>query len=212
LIDSNYNDRNSFNIGIDTIDNISSYHNKLNQANSYLDQKTQELDVITQHDPLTGVLNRRAFDNYWIEISDFFKRSKQTFYLLLFDINHFKALNDTYGHHTGDEVLIVIAQTLKNILPSREQLFRLSGDEFATILIGASPRKAMQIAKQCHLTIISYPFKKLGIDEPVRISIGIADTHVENSDNINALHWQRILRFISPSALVTPVLFASNRS
>jgi diguanylate cyclase (GGDEF)-like protein len=169
---------------------LCNYHNKLNQANSCLSQKTQELDVVTQHDPLTGVMNRRAFDNYWIETSDVLKHSKQTVSLLLFDINHFKALNDSYGHHTGNEVLIAIAQTLKNILGSREQLFRLSGDEFVTLLIGESPHQAMQIAKQCHLAITHYPFDKLGINEPVRISIGIADTHGADNDNINDLHWQ----------------------
>ena len=119
---------------------------KLNQANTNLDQKTQELDDLAQHDPLTGVMNRRAFDTYWREVSDVFKHSTNEISLLLFDINHFKALNDTYGHHTGDEVLIAIARTINSILPKREQLFRLSGDEFATILIGATPRKAMQVA------------------------------------------------------------------
>lgn len=166
------------------------YHNKLNQANSNLDQKTQELDDLAQHDPLTGVMNRRAFDAYWREVSDVFKHSTNEISLLLFDINHFKALNDTYGNHTGDEVLIAIATTINSILYKREQLFRLSGDEFATILIGATPRKAMQVAKQCHLAITNYPFDKLGINEPVRISIGVADTTIERSDSINALRWQ----------------------
>ncbi len=166
------------------------YHNNLSQTNSTLDQKRQELDDLAQHDPLTGVMNRRAFDAYWKEISDVFKHSTSEICLLLFDINHFKALNDTYGHHTGDEVLIAIAQTIKTILHNRDKLFRLSGDEFATILIGVPPRKAMQMAKQCHIAITSYPFDKLGINEPVRISIGVADTTEVSNDNINALHWQ----------------------
>jgi diguanylate cyclase (GGDEF)-like protein len=135
-------------------------------------------------------LNRRAFDAYWREVSDVFKHSTSEICLLLFDINHFKALNDTYGHHTGDEVLIAIAQTIKTILHNRDKLFRLSGDEFATILIGVPPRKAMQIAKQCHLAITNYPFDKLGINEPVRISVGVADTTEVRGENINALQWQ----------------------
>jgi diguanylate cyclase (GGDEF)-like protein len=166
------------------------YHNNLTQVNSYLDQKTQELDAMVQRDPLTGVMNRRAFDAYWREVTDAFKNNSEEICLILFDIDHFKALNDTYGHHTGDEVLIAIAQTLKTIFHNREQIFRLSGDEFATILIGISPRKAIQLAKQCHLAVINYPFNKLGIHEPVRVSIGVADTRIEQGDNINALHWQ----------------------
>ncbi|MES9992844.1 MAG: bifunctional diguanylate cyclase/phosphodiesterase [Candidatus Thiodiazotropha sp.] len=166
------------------------YHNNLSQAHTTLDQKNQELDDLAQHDPLTGVMNRRAFDAYWREVSDVYKHSTNEICLILFDINHFKALNDTYGHHTGDEILIAIAQTIKNILHSREQLFRLSGDEFATILIGIPPRKALQIAKQCHLAITNYPFDKLGVNEPVRISIGLADTSADSYEDINALQWQ----------------------
>ncbi|MEW8036257.1 MAG: bifunctional diguanylate cyclase/phosphodiesterase [Candidatus Thiodiazotropha sp.] len=166
------------------------YHNKLSQAHTTLNQKNQELDDLAQHDPLTGVMNRRAFDAYWREVNDVFKHSTNEICLILFDINHFKALNDTYGHHTGDEILIAIAQTINSILHNREQLFRLSGDEFATILIGIPPRKAMQIAKQCHLAITNYPFDKLGINEPVRISIGLADTSTDSDENINALQWQ----------------------
>jgi diguanylate cyclase (GGDEF)-like protein len=166
------------------------YHNNLTQANSFLDQKTQELDAMAQRDPLTGVMNRRAFDAYWREVTDAFKYNSEEICLILFDIDHFKALNDTYGHHTGDEVLIAIAQTLKTIFYRQEQIFRLSGDEFATILISVSPRKAMQLAKQCHLAVTNHPFNKLGIHEPVRISIGMADTKIEQGNNINALHWQ----------------------
>ncbi|MEW8507143.1 MAG: bifunctional diguanylate cyclase/phosphodiesterase [Candidatus Thiodiazotropha sp.] len=166
------------------------YHNKLSQAHTTLDQKNQELDDLAQHDPLTGVMNRRAFDAYWREVSDVYKHSTNEICLILFDINHFKALNDTYGHHTGDEILIAIARTIKSILHNREQLFRLSGDEFATILIGTPLRKAMQIAKQCHLAITNYPFDKLGINEPVRISIGLADTSTDSDEDINALQWQ----------------------
>jgi diguanylate cyclase (GGDEF)-like protein len=166
------------------------YHNNLTQANSYLDQKTQELDAMVQHDPLTGVLNRRAFDAYWREVTDVFKHDREEICLMLFDIDHFKALNDTYGHHIGDEVLIAIARTLKTIFHSREQIFRLSGDEFATIQIGISSHQAMQLAKQCHLAVTNYPFNKLGINEPVRVSIGLANSKLEKGHNINALHWQ----------------------
>jgi diguanylate cyclase (GGDEF)-like protein len=166
------------------------YHNNLSQANSFLDQKTQELDAMAQRDPLTGVMNRRAFDAYWREVTDTFKHNSKEICLILFDIDHFKALNDTYGHHTGDEVLIAIAQILKTIFYSQEQIFRLSGDEFATILIGVSPRKAMQLAKQCHLAVTNHPFNNLGIHEPVRVSIGVADAKIEQGNNINALHWR----------------------
>ncbi|MCU7803773.1 MAG: bifunctional diguanylate cyclase/phosphodiesterase [Candidatus Thiodiazotropha sp. (ex Lucinoma borealis)] len=171
-------------------DSLNVYHNQLNQVNTTLDEKTRELNDLTHHDPLTGALNRTAFDNYWHEVSDVFQYSPNLICLMLFDINHFKALNDTYGHQAGDEVLIAISQTIKNIFRGRERLFRIGGDEFASVLIGVNPRKAMQIAKQCHQAITNYPFNKLGINEPVRMSIGLAHTKSDENESINSLQWQ----------------------
>ncbi|ODB88030.1 hypothetical protein A3193_03835 [Candidatus Thiodiazotropha endoloripes] len=176
---------------LDTIrQSLDSYHNQLNQVNTTLDERNQQLQHLTQRDNLTGVLNRSAFDDYWNEISQLTGSKKLQTFLMLFDINHFKALNDSYGHQAGDDVLITIAQLINSMLRGREQLFRLGGDEFATILIGDNHRKAMQLAKQCHLAISNYPFEKLGILEPVRMSIGLAQSSTEDDSNLNTLLWQ----------------------
>ncbi|MCG8487088.1 MAG: bifunctional diguanylate cyclase/phosphodiesterase [Chromatiales bacterium] len=176
---------------LDTIrHSLDSYHNQLNQVNTTLDERNQQLQHLTQRDNLTGVLNRSAFDDYWKEISQVSGDNKLQTCLILFDINHFKALNDTYGHQAGDDVLITIAQVINNMLRGREQLFRLGGDEFATVLIGDNHRKAMQLAKQCHLAISNYPFEKLGILEPVRMSIGLAQSSSSDDSNLSALLWQ----------------------
>ncbi|MCU7919203.1 MAG: bifunctional diguanylate cyclase/phosphodiesterase [Candidatus Thiodiazotropha sp. (ex Epidulcina cf. delphinae)] len=169
---------------------LNAYHNQLNLVNSTLDEKTRELHNLAHRDPLTGVMSRSAFDDYWREVSGVFQYSRNQICLILFDINHFKALNDTYGHQTGDEVLIAISQTIKNLLQGGEQLFRLGGDEFATLLIGCNARKAMQIAKRCHLAITNYPFDKLGINEPVRMSIGLAHTSLDEAYSFDSLQWQ----------------------
>jgi diguanylate cyclase (GGDEF)-like protein len=176
---------------LDTIrQSLDRYHNQLNQVNTTLDERNQQLQDLTQQDNLTGVLNRSAFDDYWNEVNQLSGNKRLQTCLILFDINHFKALNDTYGHQIGDEVLITITQLIKNMLSGGEQLFRLGGDEFATILIGDNHRKAMQLAKQCHLAISNYPFEKQGILEPVRMSIGLAHNSAKDETNLNTLLWQ----------------------
>ncbi|MCG8098554.1 MAG: bifunctional diguanylate cyclase/phosphodiesterase, partial [Candidatus Thiodiazotropha taylori] len=176
---------------LDTIrQSLDSYHNQLNQVNTTLDERNQQLQHLSQRDNLTGVLNRSAFDDYWHEINQLTDNNRVQTCLILFDINHFKALNDSYGHQAGDDVLITIAQLIKSLLRGREQLFRLGGDEFATILIGDNHRKAMQLAKQCHLAISNYPFEKLEILEPVRMSIGLAQSPAGDDSNLNSLLWQ----------------------
>ncbi|MCU7797355.1 MAG: bifunctional diguanylate cyclase/phosphodiesterase [Candidatus Thiodiazotropha sp. (ex Myrtea spinifera)] len=169
---------------------LNDYHNQLSDVNITLSEKTKQLHDLAQHDPLTGARNRAAFDEYWHEINDVFQHSQGQISLLLFDIDHFKAINDTYGHEVGDEVLITVSQTLKNTLSGHERLFRLGGDEFITVLIGAHPRKAMQIAKQVHLAISRYPFEEMGIREPVRLSIGIAHTKPDSKASLASLQWQ----------------------
>ncbi|MET0122346.1 MAG: bifunctional diguanylate cyclase/phosphodiesterase [Candidatus Thiodiazotropha sp. 6PLUC9] len=171
-------------------ESLNSYHNQLNQVNTSLDQKTQELQNLTHQDSLTGVMNRSAFDDFWQEVCHLFKNSNSQTCLIIFDINHFKALNDTYGHQAGDAVLIAISSLINNILRNRQQLFRLGGDEFATVLIGCNHRKAMQLAKQCHIAISNYPFEKHGIMEPVRMSIGVAHTAPGDDSSLDSLQWQ----------------------
>ncbi|MCU7905154.1 MAG: bifunctional diguanylate cyclase/phosphodiesterase [Candidatus Thiodiazotropha sp. (ex Epidulcina cf. delphinae)] len=170
-------------------ESLNAYHNQLNLVHFSLDEKTRELHNLAHRDPLTSTMSRSAFDSYWREVNDVFQYSRNQVCLMLFDINHFKALNDTYGHQAGDKVLIAISQTIKNMLQGREQLFRLGGDEFATLLIGCNTCKAMQIAKRCHLAITNYPFEKLGINEPVRMSIGLAHTSNETY-SFDSLQWQ----------------------
>ena len=169
---------------------LNAYHNQLNDVNLTLDEKTKELRDLTLHDPLTGVMSRSAFDEYWQEINDVFQFSRGQICLILFDINHFKAINDTYGHEVGDEVLIAVSHLIKGALQSREQVFRLGGDEFATVLIGAPSRKAMQIAKQIHMSVSRYPFDKLGIREPIRLSMGISHAKPASASSLTSLQWQ----------------------
>ncbi len=89
---------------------------------------------MAHRDALTGVFNRRAFEEHWQHVQDIFSGSRQKIALLLFDINHFKSINDTYGHPVDDKVLQSFAETIQGSLRKGEKLYRIGGDEFATII------------------------------------------------------------------------------
>ena len=169
---------------------LNDYHRQLHEVNTSLDEKNKELWELAHHDPLTGVGNRRAFDEYCREVTHIFSNSRSMLSLVLIDVNHFKAINDTYGHQIGDEVLIAISHTVRAVLRKGEQLFRLGGDEFAAMLIDCPPREAQLIAERCQQAIANHPFERLGIKEPVRISIGLSHANADTPVSLFSLQWQ----------------------
>ena len=91
------------------------------------------------HDPLTGLCNRRAFQERLETETQRALRHESSFSLVLLDIDHFKAVNDTYGHHAGDAVLVEIARRLAEEVRKEDLLARIGGEEFAWIPRGSGP-------------------------------------------------------------------------
>ncbi|HEX7003521.1 MAG TPA: GGDEF domain-containing protein [Trueperaceae bacterium] len=112
----------------------------------YFDRSTTELRFQAERDPLTGLLNRRAFHSRAArEIRDARERRKQLS-LLLIDANHFKLINDEQGHDAGDETLRHIAATLQRNLRLEDVSARLGGDEFVVLLPGLDEFQARTLA------------------------------------------------------------------
>jgi diguanylate cyclase (GGDEF)-like protein len=166
---------------------LTEYHRELSRTTDVLDDKNRELWKMAHHDALTGVCNRRAFDDYLGSLNNRATSvAVQTHRLMLGDINHFKAINDTYGHTTGDRVLAIISQCLDDGLRSSDRLFRLGGDEFACVLINCNDEQALQVAQRCQQMIRQYPFAvELGMKEPVRISIGLSQNSLKGSNKLS---------------------------
>lgn len=159
---------------------LNDYQGKLNVLHSSLSEKNDELWSQAHHDPLTGIYNRRCFEEDWKNICSVAAGHRLDVSLILFDCDHFKAINDSYGHHIGDQVLQAIAQTLQGTLRQGDRLYRLGGDEFATIFLDTDPDLAFQVTERCIEHIRQYDFSGLAIKEPVRISCGIA--HAQGTD------------------------------
>ena len=107
--------------------------NKIVEHHEQLDAKNKDMSYLLEHDNLTGLSNRYAFN---CKMSQLFESDEfvETSVLIVMDIDNFKSINDNYGHHTGDKVLVFLSRTLQENLLTNEYLYRLGGDEFALIL------------------------------------------------------------------------------
>ncbi|MBI5936739.1 MAG: bifunctional diguanylate cyclase/phosphodiesterase [Betaproteobacteria bacterium] len=148
------------------------YHNRLLDLNQNLERSSQNFYDQARRDPMTGVFNRRAYDEDWHSLDDANKIEQCS--LILFDCDHFKAINDSYGHHVGDSVIKSLASILQSTLRGEDRLYRLGGDEFATVLARNDADNAEAIAARCLEQVLSHDFQQFGVIEPVTISIGIA--------------------------------------
>ena len=166
------------------------YHQQLKQVHQSLDEKNRSLWQLAHHDALTSCFNRRAFDVDWMQLSKLLQGQRIDVAFLLFDCDHFKAINDTYGHQVGDQIIQVLAQRIREGLRHGDRLYRLGGDEFATVLLNCSREDAQKVAERCVDLVLKHDFSSLDIREPIRLSVGIAMAGAMGEQEINALHWQ----------------------
>jgi len=163
---------------------INDYHRDLQTTQSAL--KTQYKIVWEQarRDALTNIYNRRAFDEMWNELVATFEYNPSNITFILFDCDFFKALNDTYGHEIGDDVIRITAKTIKESLPSEYSVYRIGGDEFAIVLSNVARHKAFDIAKKCLKALKNYNFSGIGIKEKLAFSVGISHLDYQSSKNL----------------------------
>lgn len=125
-------------------------------------------------DPLTQAGNRRAMD-LWMEQH---VASDEPYALLLLDIDHFKAINDAYGHTTGDQVIILAVRSSHKVLPQDARLFRIGGEEFAVLLPYRNLAQALDTAHQLRTSFIQEvrQSESLGIEATLSIGADIRHT------------------------------------
>lgn len=168
-------------------DVLQRYHQDLAKTSHDLEQTHQELWQLAHIDALTGAHNRRAFDRDWRALLETTRNLRMSVSFLLFDCDFFKAINDTYGHTTGDRLVQTLARVLQQALRKGDKLYRLGGDEFATVLLNADRDQAQQAAERCLSKLADYPFHDIGIKDPVKISVGLSVCHDTTPDNLNLL-------------------------
>ena len=139
-------------------------------------QYQQHLEHQSQIDSLTGLFNRRAFEK---KIQEEFERSKRYHHplsLIILDIDNFKTINDTYGHHGGDTALIKISETLREKTRRSDFPSRYGGEEFVLILPETDEENAIQAAKKIHEGIRSCQFGTAARSFLLTVSVGLSST------------------------------------
>jgi diguanylate cyclase (GGDEF)-like protein len=147
----------------------------VSQIEDVTDRKRAEsrLKNLAEHDPLTGLLNRRRFDEELADTISRVRRHGGRAAILLIDLDRFKLVNDTYGHKTGDEVLVAVAAELRARLRGTDIVARLGGDEFAAVLYEADAEAAQAVAGDLAAALRSKQVVSAGAELGVTASIGI---------------------------------------
>jgi diguanylate cyclase (GGDEF)-like protein len=135
----------------------------------------KKLILLTKTDSLTGVLNRSALFAQGQALTQHSIEQQNELSVLLFDIDHFKNINDELGHKTGDLVLVEIAKLVSETMRARDVFARLAGEEFVILLPNTDIDKAKAIAVRVIEKIAQYNFRNLGIKRPITLSIGVAN-------------------------------------
>ncbi|TWT53932.1 putative diguanylate cyclase YedQ [Rubripirellula amarantea] len=120
--------------------------------------KNHELRVLADIDSLTGCLNRRAFFEEFRRAWEAAQERQHPLSCLMLDVDHFKQVNDVYGHQWGDEILQLVSTILQNQFPEPSLIGRYGGEEFCVMMPGISLADAMQMCEQTRVCIASHRF------------------------------------------------------
>jgi diguanylate cyclase (GGDEF)-like protein len=141
------------------------------------------LEERSTHDPLTGVLNRRGFDIFYSKQRVQLGREGRPLSLMNIDLDHFKAINDRYGHVMGDRVLVQIANLIGQALRESDYVARFGGEEFVVLLPDAEVPRAVMVAERIRDALRTGWNDQL---PPCTVSIGIG-THVSRDESLDSL-------------------------
>ncbi len=138
---------------------------------------TKELKTIAVTDSLTGVVNRRYFQERLLEEVERSRRYNEPFTLFMIDIDDFKVLNDRYGHLAGDEVLRKVAHVIRDVVRSIDVVARFGGEEFTVILPNTRKKASIVTAERIRTGVELARFMngRIPPEESLTVSIGIAE-------------------------------------
>ncbi|AUD58205.1 MAG: sensor domain-containing diguanylate cyclase [Gammaproteobacteria bacterium] len=144
-------------------------------SNMTLGRYQRKLEVMASTDKLTGAANRQVFDGYFRQALDKAKLTQSPISILLLDIDHFKKVNDSYGHGIGDLVLKTMTNMLRSALQQQDILCRWGGEEFLILLPGMDLTQAAELAEQIRELIFQREIKVNGLHISITVSIGVAE-------------------------------------
>ncbi|KLV07180.1 diguanylate cyclase [Photobacterium aquae] len=150
----------------------------LKDANKNLYQKSMKFEELAFTDNLTGTQNRHAVDSWLSEILDFSRLNCHSFSIIYIDIDHFKRINDQFGHHCGDEVLKEFGRVLNLRARKTDVVVRWGGEEFIIFCPATNLRSAQEFAEQLRNIVEHYHWS---LGTTITCSLGVAEYRIDES-------------------------------
>ncbi len=147
---------------------------RLEETKAQVQEQNKELTYLATRDALTGCLNRRAFTDGFNELFNASLNDGSELSCIMVDLDHFKAVNDNFGHAVGDEVIIMLADVLKANTRKEDLVGRYGGEEFCLVLPGMSVEQAAGVAERIRLRIKDESNQRYENGPRVTASIGVA--------------------------------------
>ncbi|TWU59914.1 putative diguanylate cyclase YdaM [Rubripirellula tenax] len=153
----------------------------LRSSRDEIQRKNRALEILATQDSLTGCLNRRAFfekfESFWTQS----ETDGQAMSCIMVDVDHFKSVNDTYGHHAGDDVLRVVAQTIRSLQEEHGVVCRYGGEEFCVLLPSFDIEAALAEAERIRIAI-----SEIRLEDPEELrltaSLGVSELRFKSSN------------------------------
>ena len=153
-----------------------------------LQQSLEAIRAESLTDPLTGLGNRKYFDRMIEQAVQHALAENEPLSLLMFDIDHFKSFNDSYGHLTGDQVLRLVAMSLKQTIKGQDITARYGGEEFAVVLPNTALRQALTVADHIRRAVMAKELKKKSTGEILgRVTISVGVSMLKQGDDTDSL-------------------------
>lgn len=164
----------------------SSLQYRVDEATEQLRDQNQRLEQVAICDELTGLFNRRGLKQSMEDTLALAKNSNRLFSVLVCDLDHFKQVNDNYGHIVGDNVLQAFAKISPKSLREHDYIGRWGGEEFLCVLTGANSETAIQVAERIRSSVQEIAVLPDALGLEITVSIGVA-TYPHDSDTIDEL-------------------------
>lgn len=149
---------------------------ELEASQNEIFHQNNELKMLAEIDPLTGCYNRRALFSYFDKIFAEIHEQHQNLVCLMLDIDHFKSVNDNYGHQIGDEVIKLVSRIIRETLRETDIAGRYGGEEFCVVLPDVSNDAALAIAERIRTSVMNSPeYSTIGI-KGATISLGVSSS------------------------------------
>lgn len=160
----------------------------------------ERIHHIAHHDALTGLLNRFSLGHRLQQAVESSRREGQQLAVMFLDMNRFKPINDTYGHHVGDLLLIEVARRLVSCIRTSDFAARLGGDEFVVVLSGVASREAVESVAEKISDCLGQPYllEDQSVESSASIGIGLFPEHGEHAREL--LHFADVAMYYAKKA------------